>query len=113
MTNDLSKIIGKKLKEIRLQKQLNQEQFAEKLQFLDVSGYRKTENGTKDISLKKLNSILNILNITPYEFFLDEFFLESKQNNNSVNELIHLLSQQEDKEELIHLFQYILERKKS
>lgn len=111
MQNELSRQIGSRLKTIRTEKKLTQESFSEFLKIKDSSSYRKIERGTKNLSLNKLNEILILLKLTPHEFFNSEEFINSNDKNYSTNNLINKLSIQEDREELIDLFLYIIDRK--
>lgn len=67
-TTDLKKIVGQRLQLLRLEKNLTQEQMSEKLH-LSTSAYCKIEYGETDLTLTRLNSIAEILNMSALELF--------------------------------------------
>jgi len=67
-TTDLKKIVGQRLQLLRLEKNLTQEQMSEKLH-LSTSAYCKIEYGETDLTLTRLNSIAEILNMSAIELF--------------------------------------------
>ena len=67
-TTDLKKIVGQRLQLLRLEKNLTQEQMSEKLN-LSTSAYCKIEYGETDLTLTRLNSIAEILNMSALELF--------------------------------------------
>lgn len=70
---DIQKKIGKRVKELRLQKKLSQEELA-----IDANTERAylshLESGEKNISIKNLAKIIDALNISFAEFFGDKIF---------------------------------------
>lgn len=73
MAHNLSKTIGEKIKKMRNQQGLSQDEFADK-----VSSNRtyicKIENGTKNLTIRKLCVICENCGITLKDFFNDELF---------------------------------------
>ena len=67
-TTDLKKIVGQRLQLLRLEKNLTQEQMSEKLH-LSTSADCKIEYGETDLTLTRLNSIAEILNMSAIELF--------------------------------------------
>jgi transcriptional regulator with XRE-family HTH domain len=59
--------LASKLKTLRLEKGFTQENMAEMLGFKSTSSYAEIENGTKDITLSKVDDIAKILNMTPVQ----------------------------------------------
>ena len=57
------KLIGARLKKVRQEKNLTQENLAEKLE-VSVAFLSRVERGSIDISLKRLSQICELLNIT-------------------------------------------------
>lgn len=70
--SQLSKSIGNKIKNIRIQKNLTQESLAEKL-YMTPAGYGKIERGDTDLTIKKLEQICEVLEISVFHIItLDE-----------------------------------------
>ena len=59
---------GKKLQLLRIEKQLTQEEMAEKLH-LSTSAYCKIEYGDTDLTLTRLNRIAQIFDLSPFKLF--------------------------------------------
>lgn len=68
MENDLKKIVGERLKVLRTEKRLTQEQMGEKLN-ISTSAYCKLEYGETDLTLTRLNQIAETLDMTPLDLF--------------------------------------------
>ncbi|MDD2628524.1 MAG: helix-turn-helix transcriptional regulator [Clostridia bacterium] len=67
---DLAKLLGKNVKYYRFQKKLTQEQLAEKLNA--SSNYiGRIERGQHSPSLKKIAHISKVLDVEPYELFIN------------------------------------------
>jgi transcriptional regulator with XRE-family HTH domain len=64
--SQLSKSIGNKIKKIRIQKNLTQEDLAEKL-YMTPAGYGKIERGDTDLTIKKLEQICDVLEISVFD----------------------------------------------
>lgn len=73
--SELSALIGKQLKQIRLQKKLTQQQVADCIaNENDKEGFNKSrvskiESGKENITLSTLELMMNALGITPFELF--------------------------------------------
>jgi len=66
MAEDLQKVVGQRLKLLRQEKQLTQEQMSEKLN-LSTSAYCKIEYGETDLTLSRLNQIAETLEMSAVE----------------------------------------------
>lgn len=67
MTN-FTRLVGKRLRELRKQKSMTQEQLGEKAQ-LQSTYIGGVERGERNISLETLEKIMEALEIRPTEFF--------------------------------------------
>ncbi len=74
---DLKVKIGQRLKEIRLQKKLTQEEVAWKSE-VDRTFMNHVENGKRNISVDSLNKILNGLEVSVKDFFNTDLFQLNK-----------------------------------
>lgn len=63
MSPDYS-VIGRRIKEARLEKKIKQEELADKLN-VSVAFMSRVERGTSQINLKRLTQIAEILNVSP------------------------------------------------
>jgi len=68
MSTDLKKLIGERLKGLRKERNLTQEQMSEMLN-LSTSAYCKMEYGQTDLTLTRLNQIAEIFNMSAIELF--------------------------------------------
>lgn len=68
MERTFKKNTGKKLQLLRIERQLTQEEMAEKLH-LSTSAYCKIEYGDTDLTLTRLNKIAQIFNLSPFKLF--------------------------------------------
>ena len=68
MAEELGKLIGQRLKLLRHEKQLTQDQMGEKLH-LSTSAYCKIEYGETDLTLSRLNQIAETFGMSPVELF--------------------------------------------
>ena len=68
MAEDLQKIVGQRLKLLRQEKQLTQEQMSEKLN-IATSTYCKIEYGETDLTLSRLSQIAETLEMSAIELF--------------------------------------------
>jgi len=68
MAEDLQKVVGQRLKLLRQEKQLTQEQMSEKLN-ISTSAYCKIEYGETDLTLSRLNQIAETLEMSAVELF--------------------------------------------
>lgn len=87
---------GKRLKELRKEKDLNQESFAE---LLDISprNLSKIETGQTFPSIQNLEKIIQILNCNPSKLFQFEHFNETALLKNKLIEKIKNLKEDEIK----------------
>lgn len=67
----ISSKIGAKIKEMRLEKKMSQDQLAEKAD-ISKSSLSYIENGTNSPSLKTFEAICNALEISPSDLFADD-----------------------------------------
>ena len=63
MSPDYS-VIGRRIKEVRLEQKIKQEELADKLN-ISVAFVSRVERGTSKINLKRLTQIAEILNVSP------------------------------------------------
>lgn len=57
-------VIGRRIKEARLEQEITQEKLAEKLN-ISVAFISRVERGTSCVSLRRLTQIAEVLNVTP------------------------------------------------
>ena len=81
------KLLGKKIKKARLEKNLTQEDFAEKLD-LSVSFICQVESGKKKFNLKRLVEVSTILE-KPINYFIDGYEV---QDNDEITQIIKILN---------------------
>lgn len=65
---DIKKLLGRRIKELRKQKKLTQEQFAEKVGVY-TRNISKIECGTSFVTSQTLSKIISVLEIEPMELF--------------------------------------------
>ncbi len=75
---DIQQKIGKRIRELRKEKGLSQEAFAD-LARIDRTYVNSVENGKRNISLKNIEKIANAFNISISNFFYDDIFSDSKK----------------------------------
>lgn len=68
MATDLKKTVGRRLKLLRWERNLTQEQMGEKLN-LSTSAYCKIEYGETDLTLTRLSEIAEALNMSEMDLF--------------------------------------------
>ena len=68
---DIDKLIGKNLKRLRLEKKLTQEKLGE-LIGVDGNVIARIEGNILGLGKKSMSKICNVLNVKPYEFFIEE-----------------------------------------
>lgn len=73
-----------KIKLIREQQNLTQEELAEKL-FMSVSGYSKIERGESQINLQRLQQIADILQVALFDLMPDNNISINNNGDNSYN----------------------------
>ena len=106
MAEDLGKLVGQRLKLLRQEKQLTQEQMGEKLH-LSTSAYCKIEYGETDLTLSRLNQIAETLGMSAIELFskIDGNVYNITNSNSGIgiardNNIVHMESN-EDLRELV------------
>lgn len=72
---DIKKLIGMRIKELRLDKKLSQEKLAN-IAGLDRTYVTQVENGKRNISIENIKKICDALEITIAYFFNDSLFEE-------------------------------------
>ncbi|MCR5080322.1 MAG: helix-turn-helix domain-containing protein [Treponema sp.] len=84
-THDIKETLGNNIHQFRLKKNLTQEQLAEKTGITTIT-LSKLENGKSWISLETLEKIISVLEVKPYQLFIEtqveyrqykEFILQS------------------------------------
>ncbi len=68
METDFKKIVGDRLKVLRMEKRMTQEEMGERLN-LSTSAYCKLEYGETDLTLTRLNQIAEVLKMNPMDLF--------------------------------------------
>lgn len=68
METDFKKVVGDRLRMVRIEKRLTQEEMGEKLN-LSTSAYCKLEYGETDLTLTRLNQIAEVLKMNPMDLF--------------------------------------------
>ena len=92
---DKKELLGKRLREIRKRKGINQEKLAELID-VDPTTISNIENGKNYPSMINLENILNVLEVT----FLDVFDFEHKNtNSNLITQINETLKNNPDKVE--------------
>ena len=99
-STDIKNLLGKRIKELRKQQNLTQEQLAEKMN-IDQRNLSKIECGNNFITSDTLSRIVSALNIEPSELFtfkhlqeenvLKEELLNAIKNNNADIRLLYQL----------------------
>lgn len=69
-THNIKKTLGNNIHEFRLKKNLTQEQLAEKIGITSIT-LSKLENGKSWISLETLEKLIKILDVKPYQLFIE------------------------------------------
>lgn len=84
---DNKKILGRRLKEIRLRRGLKQEELAERVN-LEPASISNIENGKNYPSFQNLEKIINILDTTFLEVFKFEHHQDSKDLIAEINKIL-------------------------
>ncbi len=85
---DIKKHFGKKVKYFREQKQLTQEQLAEKLE-MNCRSLSFIECGTNFVSADTLENICKVLDVSPKQLFDFDYFMQTPEDTEkAINELI-------------------------
>ncbi len=102
---DLKKLLGKKVKQYRILRGLSQEKFSEMLNISQrtLSGI---ECGNNFLTAQTLEKIMEILKISPDDFFHIEYLKEPKE---LINELITEIKVLENNEEKLRLIYKIVQ----
>jgi len=103
-----SKWVGKRLRSIRMSKQLSQEAVANDLG-LSLTGYANIESGKTNVPFNRLVEITNYFNVTIHHFFNSESTILTAEENEPVysTKIIENLQK-----EIAYLKQIILEKDK-
>lgn len=96
--NDIKKLFGKRLKEIRKSKKMTQEHLAE-LVGLDPQNISNIENGKYKPSDENLLKITDALNVRPCELYMFEHFQDTKK---LLNEMISGMKKNDDLTRLMY-----------
>lgn len=75
---DIQQKVGKRIRELRNQKKLSQEAFAD-LAGIDRTYLNSVENGRRNISIKNIEKIAIAFEISISSFFNDEIFSNGKK----------------------------------
>lgn len=75
---DIQQKLGKRLKELRLQKGYSQEAFSHQCG-LDRTYIASIENGKRNVSIENIEKIASALNLSITEFFDSELFSEHQR----------------------------------
>lgn len=97
---NIKKLLGKKIQEVRKNRNITQEHLAE-LVNLDTSSISHIENGKYYPTAENLDKILTVLNIKPSELFLFEDFAPK---NELIKEMISSMEKNEKLTRLIYRF---------
>lgn len=99
MTQSIITELGHTIRELRLSKNMTQQELAEKSE-LSLPFINLIENNKRNVSLETLEKLLNALDIS-----FSDFFLPFSQNNDkNLEDFLHLLSCSPNKDKLIELF---------
>lgn len=94
--SDLKKLLGKRIKEIRLSRKMTQEQLSE-LTDIGTSSISKIESGYFHPTDENLERIAKALNIQPYKLYMFNHNKNTKDLLLEINNLISLASDDEIK----------------
>lgn len=103
MTNRILKEFGLRIREIRVMRNMTQQELADKCD-LSLPFINLIENNKRMVSLETLIKLLSALDVS-----LSDFFKEYSIENKELSKLIELLQYSENKEEYIAMFTKILE----
>lgn len=94
MNNDILMLVGEKIREIRKERGLTQEQLGEMADFTH-SYIGRIERGQKNISLQNLDRIASVLNVPVYRLFDYEYEYERLTNKGRlVSNILDILIEQ-------------------
>ena len=94
--SDLKKLLGQRIKEIRLSRKMTQEQLSE-LTDIGASSISKIESGHFHPTDENLERIANALNIQPYKLYMFNHNKNTKELLSEIDKLISLASEDEIK----------------
>ncbi|GFN34643.1 helix-turn-helix domain-containing protein [Tepidimicrobium xylanilyticum] len=75
---DIKYLIGQRIKELRIEKDLSQEELAKKAN-INRTYMNGVENGKRNISIINLNKIINALGVS-YQAFFDSYIFKKGEN---------------------------------
>lgn len=107
MTDQILKEFGLKIREIRIMRNMTQQELADKCD-LSLPFINLIENNKRMVSLETLIKILSALNIS-----LSDFFIEYSIENKELSSLIELLQSSDNQDEYIAMFTKILKLAKN
>lgn len=102
MTNQILKEFGSRIREIRMMRNMTQQELADKCD-LSLPFINLIENNKRMVSLETLIKILSALDVS-----LSDFFKEYSIENKELSCLIKLLQSSENQEDYIAMFTKIL-----
>lgn len=97
----IKQLLGKKIKKIRQQRGLTQEQLSEKID-ISLRGLSGIERGVNFLTAETLDKIIDVLNITPDELFCVEHLKDTETLANELIKKIKLLKNSPEKLEEVY-----------
>jgi len=94
--SELKKLLGKRIKEIRLSRKLTQEKLSE-LTDIGTSSISKTESGHFHPTDDNLERIAKALNVEPYKLYMFNHQKDSKQLLNDIQSMLNNATDEEIK----------------
>jgi transcriptional regulator with XRE-family HTH domain len=99
---NIKKLLGKKIKEVRKKRNLTQEKLAE-MAGIEIPSLSNIENGKNYPNHETLDKISNALNVKPYELYIFDYYLPKETLIKEMNEFM------KDDEILVRkMYQYFL-----
>ena len=90
----LKKLLGKRIKELRLARNMTQEQLAE-LVDMGAASLSKIEIGMNHPSDENLEKIADALNVEPYELYMCNHYKDTNDLKNDINKMLENASDDE------------------
>jgi transcriptional regulator with XRE-family HTH domain len=94
--SDLKKLLGKRIKEIRLSRQLTQEQLSD-LTDIGASSISKIESGIYHPTDENLERIAKALNVKPYKLYMFNHQKDTQELLKDINKMLQNASAEEIK----------------
>ena len=98
---DFKKAFGEKIKRLRRNRGLTQEQLAELIE-IDPRNLSRIEVGTSFVKAETLEKLLNALDVTTEELFANDHIKSSKELAKEINKYIDKIKDNPSKLEKIH-----------